>query len=204
MALIQATQTALGGVVPVKASEAGSLITITQQMIWTARGYGYQAMATTGVAPLVVRPDTTAMATLFNNTTKNFVIERVFAHWLVPAAVTTACLWICVHSVGMTAPTNDITVRNSTSGQGTTPEGLFDNGATVVDNGWFPWFQDAYVLTVTTPGGVLQGDVAGRIILPPTAAISMQVVASTAGVNRFCGGFHWFSVPSNELYVRNL
>jgi hypothetical protein len=199
MALIQGTSAREGRTTLVKTTEAGTLITVDQRVIWTAKGYGFQAMATSGVAPLVVRPDTTAMATLFNNTAKNFVIERVFAHWLVPAAVTTACLWLCVHPVGMTAPTNDITVRNSTNGQATSTDGIFDNGATVVDNGWFPWFQDAYVLTVTTPGGVLQGDVAGRIILPPTSAISMQVVASTAGVNRFCGGFHWFSVPTSEL-----
>jgi hypothetical protein len=199
MALIQGTSAREGKTTLVKTTEAGTLITVDQRVIWTAKGYGFQAMATSGVAPLVVRPDTTAMATLFNNTAKNFVIERVFAHWLVPAAVTTACLWLCVHPVGMTAPTNDITVRNSTNGQATSTDGIFDNGATVVDNGWFPWFQDAYVLTVTTPGGVLQGDVAGRIILPPTSAISMQVVASTAGVNRFCGGFHWFSVPTSEL-----
>lgn len=195
---MEATQSVLGQEVKVKATEGGILHNLPYQVVWTAKGYSWQTMATAAVASLVVRPTTVAMATLHNNTAKNFVIERVFAHNLVAAAVTTSVLWICVHPIGQTAPTNDITVRNSNSGLGAGTEGIFDNGATVNDNGWFPWGQDSYVLTVTTPGGVLEALVGGRIIIPPTAGISMQVVSSVT-TSTFCGGFHWFSVPTSEF-----
>jgi len=184
--------------IDVQVNKAGNLITVDQRMVWASKGYGWSAMATSAVAAVVVRPSTTAMATLYNNTTKNFVIDRVFAHNLVAAAQCVATLWVCVHPIGMTAPTNDITVRNSSSGLEAGAEGIFDNGATVVADGWFPWGNADTVVTVTTPGGVLMADVAGRLVIPPTAAISMSVVASV-NTATFCGGFNWFSVPVAEM-----
>jgi len=47
---------------------------------------------------------------------------------------------------------------------------------------------------------VLEANVAGRIIVPPTAAISMTVVASV-NTATFCGGFSWFEVPTSELVM---
>jgi hypothetical protein len=187
--------------VGLKATEGGILLSASAQMIWTAKGYGKQAMATAAVAALVVRPTTTAMATLFNNSSnKNFVIDRVFAHNLVAAAQCDYGLWLCVHPAGMTAPTNDITVRNRTNGAAGDTEGAFDNGATVVDNGWFPWGESGTTVTVTTPGRQLMAEVAGRIILPPTAALSIQVVASV-NTATFCAGVHWYAVPETELVL---
>jgi len=189
-----------GAKVGVKATLGGVLYTASIERIWTAKGYGRQAMATSAVASLVVRPTTTAMATLFNNTNKHFVIERLFAHNLVAAAQCVSTLWACIHPVGMTAPTNDITVRNKTNGAVGDTEGIFDNGATVVDNGWFPIGKDSTVVTVTTPGGILEAEVGGRLIVPPTAAISIQVVSSVTTAT-FCAGLHWFAVPATELGV---
>jgi len=141
------------------------------------------------------------MATLYNNSSnKNYVIDRAYAHNLVAAAQSDYCLWLCVHPVGMTAPTNDITVRNSLSGKASGGTGLFDNGATVVADGWFPWSPAYTTVTVTTPGGVLIAEVGGRIIVPPTAALSLQVVASV-NTATFCAGFMWFEVPEGELLV---
>ena len=182
----------------VKVTPGGTLIQITQQQIWTAKGYGWQAMATVAVASLVVRPSTVAAATFYNNTAKNFVIERVFAHNLVAAAVTDSVLWLCSHPIGMTAPTNDITIRNSTIGLAAGTEGIFDAGATVVDNGWFPWGASIYDLTITTPGGVLNAEIGGRIIVPPTAAISIQTVSSVNTATFTCG-LTYFSVPTSDL-----
>jgi hypothetical protein len=98
----------------------------------------------------------------------------------------------------MTAPTNDITVRNNTAGAVAGLEGIFDNGATVVDDGWFPWGENSTSVTATVPGSLAQALVEGRIIIPPTAAISVSCVGQTAVVT-VCCGFHWFSVPTTEL-----
>jgi len=181
-----------------KSTEGGVLHTTDQARIWTAKGYGWLAMATAAVASLIVRPTTTAIATLYNNTTKNFVLERAFAHNLVSIADGQFGIWLCVHPVGMTAPTNDITVRNNTRGDVAGTEGIFDNGATVVDDGWFPWGENSTSVTATVPGSLAQALIRGQIILPPTAAISISVVAQTAVVTTCCG-FHWFSVPVNEM-----
>ena len=199
-ALIRAKKTSANVDVGLEALDGGILVTSDVRMLWTAKGYGWQAMATSAVASLVVRPSVTAMATLFNNTSKNMVIDRVFAHNLVAAADCVSTIWLCVHPIGMTAPDNDITVRNSTRGKSAGTNGLFDNGATVVDDGWFPWGKDSTVVTVVTPGGVLEAAIAGCIILPPTAALSVQVVSSVTTAT-FCPGFSWFEVPISELVM---
>ena len=191
-----------GNTVAVKATAGGILHNLPYNVVWTAKGYGYEAMATAAVASLVVRPSTLSMATLFNNESgggKSYVIERAFAHNLVAAAQCVSTLWLCVHPVGMTAPTNDITVRNNTGGKAAGGSlAMFDIAAAVVADGWFPWGQDSTTVTVTTPGGVLEANVAGRIVVPPQAAISIQVVSSV-NTSTFCSGFHWFEVPAKEL-----
>jgi hypothetical protein len=164
----------------------------------TARGVGWQAMTTTAGAALVVRPSTVALATLFNNNPVSdgvcLIIDAAFAHNLVGVANSSYGIWLCVHPVGMAAPTNDITVRNSLSGlSATTPASktLLDAGATVLDDGWFPWGDAGHAVTVTVPGGQVTAPVDGRIIVPPTAAVSMTVVADTTGAT-FTTGFRWY------------
>jgi hypothetical protein len=190
--------------VDVHAFKNGMLWTVPYQVVWTAKGYGYQAMATAAVAALVVRPTTVAMATLYNNNAaggKHLVIERAFAHNLVAVANSNFGLWLCVHPEGMTKPTNDITVRNSLNGKAAGGSNtIFDNGATVVDDGWFLWGDAGTTITVTTPGGHLNAEVGGRIHIPPTAALSIQVVAITTSAT-FCPGFHYYEVPASELGV---
>ena len=192
-----------GAEVGVKATLGGALYNAPPQVIWTAKGYGRQAMATAAVAALVVRPTTVAMVTLFNNSTKNFVIERAFGHNLVGVANNSYGIWLCVHPVGMATPTNDITVRNKTNGGNADTEGIFDIEATVIDNGWFPWGKSGQTVTITTPGQQIEAEISGRIILPPTAAISLQVVATATGTTMTCG-FHWFAVPATELSLSQL
>jgi len=186
--------------VDLKATEGGVLWTDVARY-YTSRGYGWQVISTSAVASLVLRPSSTSALTLYNNSAKSYVIERVFAHNLVAAAVTTSVLWICSHPIGMTAPTgNDITIRNNTSGLSAGTEGVVDTAEGVADNGWFPWGQDSSVVTVTTPGGILEARVYGRIIVPPTAGISVQVVSSVTSAT-FVHGFHWFAVPTAQLAV---
>jgi hypothetical protein len=202
VAIIKAIDAIGGDDVYVKSSLGGALITVDQRMVWTAKGYGWQAMQTTAVASLIVRPTTVAINTLYNNTAKNFVIDRVFAHNLVSIADGQFGIWLCVHPAGAIAtdtPVNDITARNSTTGAAGS-EGIMDVGATVIDDGWFPWGENSTSVTATVPGALAQALVDGRIILPPTAALSMSCVSQTAVVT-VCMGAHWYSVPVNEFPV---
>ena len=198
MANIKGTQEVGGALVYIKTTENGEVAVASLSRIWTAKGYAWQAMATSAVASLIVRPSTVAIATLYNNTNKNFVIERVFAHNLVSIANGQFGIWLCSHPTGMTAPTNDITVRNHTNGQAAGSEGIFDNGATVNDDGWFPWGENSTSVTASVPGSLAQALVDGRIIVPPTGGISASCVGQTAAVT-VCIGFHWYSVPTTDF-----
>ena len=181
----------------VKSTVGGAVYSADMARIWTAKGYGWQVMATSAVASLTIRPTNLSIATFYNNTAKNFIIERVFTHNLVSIADGNFSIWLCVHPIGMTAPTNDITVRNSLSGLTAGTEGIFDNAATVVDNGWFPWGAWGTTVTASMPGTVQEAEIAGRIVIPPTAAISLSAVGQTAAVTH-CMGLTYYSVPLTE------
>lgn len=199
-ALIKLTGVTSGVDVLAKGSEAGILLTMDHRVAWTAKGYGFQAMATAAVASLVVRPTTVAMATLRNqNSNKLLVIDEAFGHNLVGVANSAFSLWLCSHPASSAAVTNDITVRNRTNGSDAGGSSThFDNGATVLDDGWFPWGVSDHTVTITVPGGVVIAPVHGRIIVPPTGAISLQCVGSTTGVT-ITAGFRWYEVPESEL-----
>lgn len=202
-ALIKAKNERASADVDLRATSGGMLYTVPYSLAWTARGYGVQAMAAAAVAALVVRPSTTAMATLRNQSSNLvLVIERVFAHNLVTtAAEGYSHIWLCSHPVGSGTVTNDITARNRTNGKAAGGSATyFDNGATVGDDGWFPWpdVVGQAEATGVLPGAAVLANVNGRIIVPPTAAISMTVVSSVVG-NTFTPGFHWFEVPESEL-----
>lgn len=184
--------------IEVRGTEDGIPGSIDIKRMWTARGYGWQAMATTELACLIIRPTTVAMATLYNNTAKNFVIERVSAYNVTSIANGQFGIWLCTHPIGMTAPTNDMSTRNSCSGLTSGSEGIWDSAATVVDNGWFPWGESNYSVTATVPGTVATAEVDGRIIIPPTAGLSVSCVGQTAVIT-VKPAIHWFSVPVNEF-----
>ena len=200
MANMRGKQEVGGDQVLIKTTEGGELASVDITRIYTAKGYGYQAMLVTPENSLIVRPTGTAMITLYNNTAKNFVMERAFAHSLISIADGDFGIWLCSHPIGMTAPANDISIRNSTSGLNSSTEGIVDQGATVNDNGWFPWGVNGTTVTATMPGALAEVNISGRIIVPPTGGISLSVVAQTAVVD-ICPGFHWFSVPISEFAV---
>ena len=195
----------LGDEVPLKASQGGISFILPAKVLWTAKGYGFQAMATTAVAALVVRPGTTAAATLYNPATagKNLVIERAVAHNLVCGVTESGSIWLCLHPTSMAAIVgNDITIRNRTNGIAAGGSStIFDINEGVIDNGWFPW--GAANPGVTALDGVagaaaLVVEVNGRLVVPPGGAISIHVLATTT-TNTYCCGFHWFEVPTGEL-----
>lgn len=184
-------------------TNGGLTITVPYQVIWTAKGYGYETMATAALASLIVRPSTLSQLTLYNNTTTmTFVIERAFLHNLVSIANGQFGIWLCVHPTGMTIPGgNNITIRNSLSGKApNSAVGIVDTAEAVANDGWFPWGENSKSVTATVPGSLAQALVNGRIQLPPTAGLSIQSVAQTAVVTTV-PGFHFFAVPTSELKV---
>lgn len=168
------------------------------------RGLGWQAMNTSALAALVVRPSTVAMLTLWNgNPDAPLIIDRAWCFNLVSTAAEARYgMWACVHPVGMTKPTADITAIKSMSGKTAyTGACVVDTGATVADDGWFPISNWGSVEpTGVLPGGTIVTELAGRIVIPYTAGFSIQVVASVVG-DTFTSGFSWYEVknlPVNE------
>ena len=189
----------------VKGSEGGALHTLPYYIQWTAKGYGKQAASTGAIASLQIRPSTTSMLTLYNAEAgggKSYVIQRCFAHQLVTGnQEVEASIWLCVHRVGRAVPSgNNITVRNSTRGQAAGGSvSVVDTAEGITDDGWFPWGNWTKCDEVgVTPGGHVEANINGRIILPPRGGLSIHVVSGHAD-NDYNVGFHWFEVPQSEL-----
>ena len=165
-------------------------------------GSGWSAIATAAIAGLVVRPSTAAAFTLWNGEAaggKSYVIDRLFSHALVSTAADGFFgLWACVHPVGMAAPGIDIarSATNLTGNTGKTYNGQAQVGVaeTVVDNGWYPWGPGSQMEgTGVLPGSIAVSEVAGRLIIPPSAGLSIHVVADTVNSD-FASGCSWYEV----------
>ena len=152
-----------------------------------------QAAAT---AALVVRPTTVAAITFFNAESpggKSLVIDRLFTHNLVSTAVKTFFqIWYCMHEQ-MARPNADITALRGT-GDGVGPNAspvVVDVAATVLDNGWFPAGGEGSISeTGTTPQGMAEWEAKGRLVVPPGAGMSLQIVASITN-DTFTTGASW-------------
>ena len=157
------------------------------------------AIQTSATAALVVRPSTVSALTIWNGENiggKSLVIDRIFTHNLVSTAVKTFYgLWYCMH-LDMGKPTNDITALRGT-GDGREPNNslvVVDVGATVLDNGWFPCGGGLGTEpTGVLPGGNLEWECNGRLIVPPHHGLSVQVVSSVA-TDTFTSGASWWRV----------
>ncbi len=184
-----------------RASQEGGLLvtpTFSPEIELARRGNGLSAMTTSAVAALVARPTTLAIATLKNDEPgggKSYIIEAVMAFNLVSTALAEgASIWLCVHPVGFTeAITNNITARGNNTGRPAVNPGnsLFGTEDTVPDTGWFPWGPHLPITLVgVTPSGAIVAPVDGKIILPPSAALSIQVVAGLT-TDTFTVGARW-------------
>ena len=155
------------------------------------------AMQTAATAALVVRPTTVAAITVWNAESpggKSLVMDRFFTHNLVSTTVKTFFqLWYCMHEQ-MARPTADITTLRGT-GDGVGPNAspvIVDVAATVLDNGWFPAGGEGSISeTGTTPQGMAEWEVKGRLVVPPGAGISLQVIASLT-TDTFTTGASWY------------
>lgn len=195
--------------VDVRATEGGDL-QIAQALpsgaVLTAKGYGWQAITTTGVAGLVVRPSTVPLMSIYNGEAaggKSYVIERVFAFNLVSTAAQAFwSIWLCVQPVGVTASASVITPAMIRSTRGAGAYGglaKIDDDTACDDSGWFPWGPiGESEATGVLPSGAVSAEINGRIIIPPTSALNISVVTSAVG-QTFTAGVHWFEVPQNEL-----
>lgn len=192
-----------GELVRAKASPEGGMLvtpTFSPEIELTRRGNGLMAITTTAVAGLVDRPTTAALATLVNNEPgggKSYIIDAFLAFMLVSgAAIGFGTVWACVHPVGRAdAITDNITARGNLTGKPINNPGqsIFGIDDTVTNDGWFPWghvaMTDAVVGTI--PGGGTEIPVNGKIILPPTAAVSLHVVTSSTNED-FTVGVRWY------------
>ena len=162
----------------------------------TRLGDGWQVMDTSATAAVVVRPSTVAGLTLYNGNAAggaSYIIDRAFVFNLVSTdAIADYSIWGCVHPAGFTAPTADITAIKGMSGNTYAGNAIVDTGATVTDGGWFPLGDgDVGNPGGVTPGGVAIVNVAGRLVIPPTGAFSINVVASLATWT-FTHGISWY------------
>ena len=170
----------------------------------TRRGIGWQAMNTTALAALVVRPSTLANFTLFNNEPEGglcYVIDRAFAFNLVSTtAQARHGLWLCQHPRGLASPTNDITARGSYACKANYGgRAVCDTNMVVTADDWAPWSEWGDVEpTGVLPGGILSVKLEGRLIIPPQCGVSTQVVSSVVG-NTYTTGFGWYETRLDML-----
>ncbi len=162
----------------------------------TRLGNGWQVIDTSAVAAVVVRPSTTAGLTLYNGNAAGgdvYIIDRAFVFNLVSTDVIHAySIWGCLHSAGHAAAAADITAIKGMSANTYAGSATVEVDMTVTDSGWFPLADgDIGNPGTTTPGGAIVADVAGRLIVPPTGAFSIQVVASVTG-DTFTHGVSWY------------
>ena len=167
----------------------------------TRQGRCFSAIATAAVAGLVVRPDTTAALTIWNGepagSKRCYIVERIFSHCLVSGNEEGRfSIWACVHPAGKAAVTSELaaSATNFTGLYGRKYGGmaLVELGATVADNGWYPWgYSTDYEKTGVLPGSVVDAYVGGRIIIPPSGALSLHVVASIND-STYCSGLMWY------------
>lgn len=165
-------------------------------------GQGWGTMATSAVAGLVVRPSTTAALELWNGNTTAMVVDRIFSFNLVASAIQgTYSVWAMV-TTPKTAPSSAALAINGDSGKGYNGGVITATGTTVVANGWFPWGALPFSLGTATPGGMVDGDLKGRIIVPPGCSLCLHTVSQTTAWT-FQNGAHWyeksFASPSNPL-----
>ncbi len=187
-----------GEEVDIKATRNGSLehsARLPYGAAITAKGESWMMMNTTAIAGVVIRPSTVAIVSLWNGEApggKSYIIERAFAHCLVAtAAAGFFGIWLCTHHVGNAALATALAIAGGCRGvTNYGGNGVFSYAVTVHDDGWFPWGPGQEAPLAATPGAMADAEINGRIVIPPTAAISLSVVTDTTG-STFTAGFHW-------------
>lgn len=163
-------------------------------------GQGWSTMATAAVAALVVRPSTVAALELWNGNTTAMLADRLFTYNLVASAIQgTFQIWAQV-TVPKTAPSTASLAIGGDSGKLYSGNVINAVGTTVVANGWFPWGNSpAFGLGTATPGGGMEGNPQGRILVPPNCSLCIHVTAQTTAWT-FQSGAHWYEKGFTPAY----
>ena len=157
-------------------------------------GQGWQTIATSAVAALVVRPSTVAALELFNNYQlggPSLIIDRLFSQNLVATAVNSAAgIWAQVTTTKSAPSSASLAV---TGNYGKAYAGAVINavGTTVVANGWYPYGPEYVASNAAAPGGSWEALVEGRLIVPPQCSLCVHVVGSIVG-DTYCSGASWY------------
>jgi len=158
--------------------------------------YHESAIQTTATAGLDVRPTTVAGCTIWNGANvggKSLIMDRLFTFNLVSTiGQSFFSLWYCMH-LRMTKPTADILLLRGT-GDGREPDMsvVVAVGATVADNGWFPCGVAGETEEVgVLPGGMVEFNANGRLVVPPQHGISLQVVSGIV-TDTYTTGASWW------------
>lgn len=166
----------------------------------TRRGRGWQTMATSAVAALVVRPTTVAALEIYNGNGAGLalVIERIFTQNLVSTAVNSnGGLWAMITAPKAAPSSASLALRGKA---GLTTYGKINGygggvvnavGTTVVDNGWFPYGPNYTASNAAAPGGSFEADIAGALIVPSGCSLCVHVVGSIVG-DTYCSGVDWY------------
>ena len=168
------------------------------------RGTGYQVIATSAVAALVVRPGTVSGVEIWNGYGPggpSLIIDRIFSHNLVSSTTALgggAGIWLQVTRPVATAIAATLT-PTGTNGKAYGGPCRVAVGTTVVDNGWYPWGTTRIRESAgsVVPAGILTAEINGRIIVPPNASLCIQVVSGYTA-DTFCSGAMWYE---EQLYV---
>ena len=161
------------------------------------RGHGWQTMATSAVAALVVRPTTVTGVEIWNGYgDRNLIIDRMFSHQLVTSTTGLgggANIWAMVSTPVQAGPS--ITALTIIGNSGKLYNGAVRTGVgtTVVANGWFPWGETLKKESAgaVVPGGCIVVEVNGRLIVPPFCSLNITVVSGYTG-DTFCSGAGWY------------
>ena len=149
----------------------------------------------TAFAPIIAFPTTVARLEIFNNSAAagpliTLQIIDLFAFQLLGTAATqTYAIWAAVATEA--APSSTALSVFSQSGKPLFTSGASSSiitgvGTTMVANGWRPWGTvQAWGTAAATPGNSLVAEVHGKLLVPPGAALHLQVVGSLATASTF-------------------
>lgn len=168
------------------------------------RNNGFQVIATSAVAALVVRPSTVSGVEIWNGHQPggpSLIIDRLFSHNLVSSTTALgggAGIWAQVTLPVSTPIAATLTVKG-TNGKAYGGPVRVAVGTTVADNGWFPWGTTRIRESAgsVVPAGILTAEINGRIIVPPLASLCITVVSGYTA-DTFCSGAMWYE---EQLYI---
>lgn len=172
----------------------------------TRKGMGWNVMTATAFAGIVGVPSTTAQLEVKNgNASRSLVVESIWAYQLLGTAVVWAIVpWAQVGAAVVSAVTG--LVVNSQNGKASYTSAAGTDlvtaiNQTVVARGWrpFPGSTSPFGLAAATPGGVVVGQVDGRLIVPPGMALHVAVSSSVNTASALhCGAAGYFASITNE------